>query len=143
LARQAKDLVVVALVERLTPRALRAASAHGASGLLDRASDHSRLVLAVQGAMAGCFVVPSGSLTAVLRERGQERSWGMPAQDLELLSLLANGDTISAAARKLKQSERSAYRQLGRIYHSLGVRGRVEAVSWFARGQIDDAGQDA
>jgi DNA-binding NarL/FixJ family response regulator len=57
----------------------------------------------------------------------------LTARELEVLEVLAGGLTNREIAGKLFISEKTVGVHVGRIYHKLGVRGRVQATSLFRR----------
>lgn len=55
-------------------------------------------------------------------------SWSPTPEDLVLLSLLAEGHTLRAVARRLALSERTVRRRLHALTDELGVGSTIEAV---------------
>jgi DNA-binding NarL/FixJ family response regulator len=57
----------------------------------------------------------------------------LTARECEVLEVLAAGLTNREIAGRLFISEKTVGVHVGRIYHKLGVRGRVQATSLFRR----------
>ena len=57
--------------------------------------------------------------------------------ELEVLTVLADGLTNREIAGRLFIAEKTVGVHVGRIYHKLGVRGRVQATSLFRRARPD------
>ena len=106
-------------------RAEKAASAMGALPLLadiHELAEHARVALH-EAAPAGRPVSPTG------RSIGHDPLDGLTARELEVLTVLAAGLTNREIAGRLFIAEKTVGIHLGRIYHKLGVRGRVQATS--------------
>lgn len=98
------------------PHYLRLALKHGASGYLTKESAPEELQEAVRVALAGGRYIAEG-LDAVLDEKGRPITDMLPhlhlsSRELEVLSLLSKGRTVSQAATRLKLSVKtvSTYR---------------------------------
>jgi DNA-binding CsgD family transcriptional regulator len=110
-------------------RAEKAASEMGARPLLDEIrelAEHARVALyepALEAPPTGSAVPPLG------RPAGHDPLDGLTARELEVLTVLAAGLTNREIAGRLFIAEKTVGIHLGRIYHKLGVRGRVQATS--------------
>jgi DNA-binding NarL/FixJ family response regulator len=110
-------------------RAARSAAAMGAAPLLAEIrelAEHARVPLHDPASDGGAPAVPAPrSATDPLE--------ALTARELEVLEVLAGGLTNREIAGKLFISEKTVGVHVGRIYHKLGVRGRVQATSLFRR----------
>jgi DNA-binding CsgD family transcriptional regulator/tetratricopeptide (TPR) repeat protein len=110
-------------------RAARSAAAMGAAPLLAEIrelAEHARVPLHDPESDGEAPAVPvPRSATDPLE--------ALTARELEVLEVLAGGLTNREIAGKLFISEKTVGVHVGRIYHKLGVRGRVQATSLFRR----------
>ena len=60
----------------------------------------------------------------------------LAADQLDILSLLAQGQTVEAIARRLNVSERTVRRRVRAVTVELGVDSTIEAVVWAVRQQL-------
>jgi len=121
-------------------RAAQAASAMGAAPLLaeiHELAEHARVPLDGSPAAGPTSTVPEprldveNSAAAPTDPPGPLRV--LTGRELEVLEELAGGLTNREIAGRLFISEKTVGVHVGRIYHKLGVRGRVQATSLYRR----------
>jgi DNA-binding NarL/FixJ family response regulator len=67
---------------------------------------------------------------------GRSTGWAPAPEDLELLRLLAAGQTVDAIARRVGISERTVRRRLRTLADEIGVDSTIEAVVFAVRSQL-------
>jgi DNA-binding CsgD family transcriptional regulator len=110
-------------------RAEQAASAMGATPLLaeiHELAEHARVALPDTPALPLPVDEPAPRAT-------RDPLQALTARELEVLTVLADGQTNREIAGRLFIAEKTVGIHLGRIYHKLGVRGRVQAVAMLNR----------
>jgi DNA-binding NarL/FixJ family response regulator len=105
-------------------RAEKAASAMGARPLLDEIRE-----LAEYARVSLDGTAPTPSALTPTRPAARDPLDALTARELEVLTVLASGLTNREIAGRLFIAEKTVGIHLGRIYHKLGVRGRVQATS--------------
>jgi DNA-binding NarL/FixJ family response regulator len=102
----------------------------------NRASEAGQLLISPQGGNAGevsrTDEVPSDSGKAYPADR-QPREIRIKPEERQMLLLAAEGQSMSAIARKLFTSDRTLRRQARALCDKLGVGTIIEAVAWAAR----------
>lgn len=78
----------------------------------------------------------SGEVSREPSEARTRASWRPEPADLEVLSLLAEGLTIDAVARRQGVSERTVRRRLRSIADDIGVDSTIEAVVHAVRSRL-------
>jgi DNA-binding NarL/FixJ family response regulator len=110
-------------------RAEAAAAVMGAAPLLAEIRElaaHARVELRAAPAHGRSAAVPAS-------RRPADPLQALTAREQEVLEVLAGGLTNREIAGRLFISEKTVGVHVGRIYHKLGVRGRVQATSLFRR----------
>jgi DNA-binding NarL/FixJ family response regulator len=114
----------------------------GVSGYLTKDTPLPRLVAAMTDVLdGGAAVSPAmggllfAALRDLLRHHGATaaRQPGLTGRELEVLGLVANGNTSREIAEELYISENTVRNHVRNILDKLGMRSRFEAVSWAQR----------
>jgi len=118
--------ILVVLAENDAESDVRAYQA-GAVGVVQRDVDPAQLRGAVEAILEGRAIVPIGVLRALIS--GHTDATVLPtAAELDWLSALAAGVTVSEIARRAGYSERMMFRLLGDVYRKLGTTRRLDAI---------------
>ena len=102
----------------------------GATGYLLKDAPRDELIRGVRAAHQGQSVLAptvASALVGLAGNRGPDTS--LSPREVEVLKLVAGGDTNQVAARKLLISETTVKTHLLHIYSKLGVRDRASAVA--------------
>ena len=121
---------VLALLPEPSPASVAHALAHGAAGVVDWAADPLDIAAAVAGALAGELRLPTATvsaLAAVWPDAHAPRP-EIDAEEIDWLSALAAGTTVTRLADDAGYSERAMFRRLHDLYTRLGVSSRAEAI---------------
>jgi DNA-binding NarL/FixJ family response regulator len=70
------------------------------------------------------------------RPPADQRSWTPETADLEILALLAEGQTVESISRRIGVSERTVRRRLRAIADGIGVDSTIEAVVYAVRARL-------
>jgi two-component system, NarL family, response regulator YdfI len=108
--------------------ALRALQA-GASAVLETDASAEQLAAAVTGAFHGLLVLPAGALEASEPGALFERASPLTPREMEILSLLAAGDSNKTIAARLSLSVHTVKFHISSILSKLGASSRTEAVT--------------
>jgi len=118
----------------------------GASGYLLKDADADEVAVAVRAAHRGELQLDAAvarrltaSLRADARDDGADE---LTSRELEVLGLLAGGETNKGIAAKLGIGERTARTHVSHILSKLGLTSRTQAALWAAREGLSDAGAD-
>jgi DNA-binding NarL/FixJ family response regulator len=109
-----------------------AALRSGIRAVISREASPEEIESAIQAANAGLVVIEAGSLTALLRElRPASEALSEPLSDreLEVLNLIAEGQSNKLIAHSLGISEHTVKTHVASIFAKLGAGSRTEAVS--------------
>jgi DNA-binding NarL/FixJ family response regulator len=105
----------------------------GARAVLPRNAEAPEIIAAVEAAAAGLVVIPPGMVERVLppgptaeRETPQEQ---LTAREIEVLTMLAEGEGNKQIARRLGISEHTVKFHVGSILGKLNASSRTEAVT--------------
>jgi DNA-binding NarL/FixJ family response regulator len=118
------DVLMVLLVNQVTPEGLLAAVRAGACGYLPRETAGSSIVRIARTVLAGEYAIPRLALSAVINEiRGDGRQrvaiGGVPvaltAREAQVLDLLSDGRSTQEIAESLEVSQVTVRRHLGSI----------------------------
>jgi len=123
------EVAVLMLTVVEDPAAIREALDHGASGYLLKTASAEEIVEAVWKAVDGELVVSSrvGSIIArQLVDRGEQQ---LSDREVEVIGLVAAGNTNAQIASQLFVSETTVRTHLRRSFTKLGVRDRASAVA--------------
>lgn len=96
---------------------------HEFAGVLPRSASASQVVAALVAVAGGLYV----------RERSPTLQLALTSRDLEILKLIAKGQTNKGVGRSLGLSPHTVKYHLEGIFEKLGVHTRAEAVHHFAR----------
>ena len=105
------------------------AIAAGATGYLLKDSPREALVRAVRAAFSGESVLAPSVATRLLSQLRAPASDALSARELEVLTLIAQGETNRGAAARLFISEATVKTHLLHIYEKLDVNDRAAAVA--------------
>ena len=109
----------------------------GATGYLLKDSPRDELFRAVRAASRGESVLASSVVTRLMSQLREPAPEALSDRELEVLSLVAQGETNRAAAARLFISEATVKTHLLHIYEKLGVNDRAAAVATaFERGLL-------
>jgi DNA-binding NarL/FixJ family response regulator len=101
----------------------------GATGYLLKDSPRDALVRAVRAAYRGESVLAPSVASRLMSQLRAPASDALSARELEVLSLIAQGETNRGAATRLFISEATVKTHLLHIYEKLGVNDRAAAVA--------------
>lgn len=126
----ADGVVVVALLPEPTPEAHAHAFSHGAGGTVDWHADPEEIVAALRAALEGRTRLPIPIAHALAGEWPNLHAPRpeVDEEEIEWLTALASGITVSRLADETGYSERVMFRKLADLYGRLGVTGRAEAI---------------
>ncbi|MHB1125756.1 MAG: response regulator [Bacillota bacterium] len=118
----------------------------GASGYLLKDVEPDRLIEAIKTVAAGASFIHPSIAGKMLKEfnrlsRAVEESQENPLspREMEILNLIARGETNRSIAQKLYISEKTVKNHITNIFRKLEVDDRTEAVVWAIRAKILDA----
>jgi DNA-binding NarL/FixJ family response regulator len=126
------SLPVVLLTDTSDATLVSAALRSGIRGVISREASPEEIESAIQAVNAGLVVIEGGSLTALLRElRPASEALSEPLSDreLEVLNLIAEGQSNKLIAHSLGISEHTVKTHVASILTKLGAGSRTEAVS--------------
>jgi DNA-binding NarL/FixJ family response regulator len=132
------SLVALALGANADGMVISRALFMGAHGYLDKNSDPPDFLAALRRAVNGDVVLSGlprnwlGPIAASF-ERQREAAPVLTEREREVLAVAAEGLTAKKIGERLGVRERTVTTHLGRIYHKLGVPGRIGAVRAAAR----------
>lgn len=104
----------------------------GCSGFVPKQSHYSMLIAAINGVVDGQVQVPPdlmAELIAHLRQRPTPQGSDLTARELELLRLIAAGESTAAIASQLFLSVHTVRNHVARILTKLQAHTRLEAVA--------------
>jgi DNA-binding NarL/FixJ family response regulator len=129
---------VVVLSDRADGQVVLDATRLDATGFLSKPGGLREIGRAVLEVMAGGRVVDASLDRAAVREvgrlarqvrEGAEVGSALTHRERQILTFLAEGMTTQQIARRLRISPRTVESHVGKLYRTLGVRSRVQAVS--------------
>ena len=115
-----------------TPHAHTAAIAAlraGASAVLEIDASEEQVSAAVTGAFHGLALIPAGAMEASEPRAFLERGSPLTPREMEILSLLAAGDSNKTIAARLSLSVHTVKFHISSILSKLGASSRTEAVT--------------
>lgn len=138
LAQQPKT-IVIAVVRSADPRQLARCVADGAAGAIGANDDVEQALTVFDQAINGVTCLPAAVVSeAIQAARLDGGSPQLSEQQVELLRALAEGIPVGDLARATHRSRRTMTRVLRKLYDSIGVGNRRQAVEWAsARGLLD------
>jgi DNA-binding NarL/FixJ family response regulator len=116
----------------ITPRAHAAAMPAlqaGASAVLETDASEEQVAAAVTGVFHGLAVLPASAVDPSEPRALLERASPLTARELEILSLLAAGDSNKTIADRLSLSVHTVKFHISSILSKLGASSRTEAVT--------------
>ena len=131
LRRRLPTLPVLVLSGSESPADVRQAMAAGASGYCPKSSSYTALVNALRLVMAGQIYLPPLMLHAAASEQHRDvadLTGALTRRQLEVLSLVANGEPNKSVARRLGLEEQTVKGHLSAIFKALGTVNRVQAI---------------
>lgn len=136
---QHPELVLIAALSAPDRDSVAAAVAAAAAGVVPRDAEPDDVVRAAELALRGLATLPVQALRTLSRPGdGRKLAESLSAEDVRILRLLAEGATVAIVCRELAVAERTVYRRLERLYETLGVTSRVQALATaFRAGLLD------
>lgn len=130
LDRLAPSHAVLALLPDPSPASVAHALAHGVAGVADWAAEPVDIVEAVAGAVSGQLRLPTETVSALAAEWPDAHALRpeIDAEEVDWLTALAAGTTVTRLADHAGYSERAMFRRLHDLYTRLGVTSRAEAI---------------
>ena len=119
---------VVVLMPRAHTAAMPALRA-GASAVLEIDASEEQIAAAVTGAFHGLAVLPSRAVDTGESRTRLEQASPLTAREMEILSLLAAGDSNQTIADRLSLSVHTVKFHISSILSKLGASSRTEAVT--------------
>ena len=102
----------------------------GAIAPVRRTAAAAEVVTAVQAALGHWTVLPAEVAFALVQEkRSVKPGHDVSREEIEWLRALGQGLTVAETAARFGLSERGMYRRLRVVYATMGVSGRLEAIS--------------
>lgn len=111
------------------PTAAIAALQAGASAVLELDAGEEQVAAAVTGAFHGLVVLPAGAVDSPESRGLLERALPLTPREMEILSLLAAGDSNKTIATRLSLSVHTVKFHISSILSKLGASSRTEAVA--------------
>lgn len=114
------------------PAQVYAALEQGAAGFVHKESGAAEIVAAVLDCAAGRDVVSprlAAELPAEIRRRGESAGSALSARELEVLTLIAAGESVPAIAKQLYLAPSTVKTHMQRLYEKLNVGGQAAAVA--------------
>jgi DNA-binding NarL/FixJ family response regulator len=126
----APTLRIVALSSSAQPDEIDAALAAGASAYVVKTTHPEDLASAVRQTFAASMFFPGMRRPASHRPPTPPEAGSLTRRELEILGLVAEGNTNAKIARSLWVTEQTVKFHLSNIYRKLGVANRTEASRW-------------
>jgi DNA-binding NarL/FixJ family response regulator len=115
----------------------------GASAFVPKTAPADEVVAAARHAMVSPRSFAAADLAGAMRRRMTPAGPQLTARETEVLSLLAQGYSVSAIARSIFVSESTAKTHISKIYEKLGASNRADAIMKAVRsGLLADDLQD-
>jgi DNA-binding NarL/FixJ family response regulator len=127
------DVAVVVLTSFGEADRVRAALAAGASAYILKDSDAHEVAAAIRSARRGEVQLDPAVVRGLAVASTPPTQAELTARELEVLSLLAEGDSNKSIAAALGISERTARTHVSNILAKLGFSSRTQAALWAAR----------
>jgi DNA-binding NarL/FixJ family response regulator len=125
---QGNDLGIVVLTMYAGDEQLFAALEAGASAFVAKDAPADEVVAAARHAMVSPRSFAAADLAGAMRRRMTPAGPQLTARESEVLSLLAQGFSVSAIARSIFVSESTAKTHISKIYEKLGASNRADAI---------------
>ena len=125
---QGNDLGIVVLTMYAGDEQLFAALEAGASAFVAKDAPADEVVAAARHALVSPRSFTAADLAGAMRRRMTPAGPQLTARESEVLSLLANGFSVSAIARSIFVSESTAKTHISKIYEKLGASNRADAI---------------
>jgi DNA-binding NarL/FixJ family response regulator len=125
---QGNDLGIVVLTMYAGDEQLFAALEAGASAFVAKDAPADEVVAAARHAMVSPRSFAAADLAGAMRRRMTPAGPQLTARETEVLSLLAQGYSVSAIARSIFVSESTAKTHISKIYEKLGASNRADAI---------------
>ncbi|HUG74439.1 MAG TPA: hypothetical protein VMM81_02040 [Acidimicrobiia bacterium] len=121
---------VLALLPDPSPASVAHALAHGVAGVIDWAAEPLDIAAAITGALAGELRLPTATVSELAAEWPDAHAPRpeIDAEEIDWLTALAAGTTVTRLADDAGYSERAMFRRLHDLYTRLGVSSRAEAI---------------
>ncbi len=113
----------------------RSALKAGASGFIHAGMSPQQIVRALSVASEGEAVLPRELLNQLVKEQSQADLSVLTPRQLEILELVAEGESNAQMAHRLFLSENTIKQHLSRAYKTLGVKNRIQAARLFQQKQ--------
>jgi DNA-binding NarL/FixJ family response regulator len=126
--KQGHDTGVVVLTMYAGDEQLFAALEAGASAFVAKDAPADEVVAAARHALVSPRSFTAADLAGAMRRRMTPVGPQLTARESEVLSLLANGYSVSAIARSIFVSESTAKTHISKIYEKLGASNRADAI---------------
>jgi DNA-binding NarL/FixJ family response regulator len=140
---QGFDLGIVVLTMYAGDEQLFAALEAGASAFVAKDAPADEVVAAARHAMVSPRSFAAADLAGAMRRRMTPAGPQLTARESEVLSLLAQGNSVAAIARSIFVSESTAKTHISKIYEKLGASNRADAIMKAVRsGLLADDLQD-
>jgi DNA-binding NarL/FixJ family response regulator len=104
----------------------------GASGYVLKHIEPGELILAIKKVLSGVEVLSAelaGKTLKAVRNRSTKEKAGLSAREVQVLGLIANGQSNAAIGRKLEISEHTVKTYVERVFGKLDVHTRSEAAA--------------
>lgn len=98
-------------------------------GLLSKTASKDTVLAAVRAVLRGDVYVPRSFLQYIRRQHVTETQYALSEREVTILSRIARGDTNKAIAADLGLSQRTVEHTLTKIFATLNVYSRAEAVA--------------
>jgi DNA-binding NarL/FixJ family response regulator len=133
-ARYGDEIAIVVLTSFGEAERVRTAIEAGASGFILKDADADEVAVAIRSAHRGELQLDPGVTRSLTMSLGlQTAQPELTERELQVLRLLADGESNKAIAAGLGISERTARTHVSNILAKLGVSSRTQAALWAAR----------
>jgi DNA-binding NarL/FixJ family response regulator len=138
-AEHSPQVHIITVLDPVTTEAMLASLRVGAVGAIGLYESPDDVMLAIEAAERGRVILPSCVARPLIEKLSCELEIDrLDESDVSCLRALADGKKVAQVARGLGYSEREMYRRLRRLYSTMGVRGRTEALMVAVRSGLID-----
>lgn len=132
-AADAGEIPVVAIVDSADPGDLAACLADGARAVVGPSMGAEEAFSVIDQACRGVTCLPTEALMETIQLARSQPSADLSPVELEMLSAMVEGMSVTDLARSMHHSTRTMTRLLRKLYDKLGVGNRRQAIEWAVR----------
>ncbi|GIO23018.1 response regulator transcription factor [Oceanobacillus sp. J11TS1] len=101
----------------------------GVSGIISKTATKSELIELIHKVLAGQTIIPLSIFREKNKKNDEKQNYGLAERDLIIIKAISEGLSNKDIAEKLFLSDRTIEYRLSKIYKSLGVKTRGEAIA--------------